>query len=112
MAREKRPNVVKVHLSDDELKRVDQKLGNADFQSLSAYFRNMGLNGYILKLDLPEIRELISLLRNMTNNLNQLTKRVNSGGNIYETELMELGENQKELWKLMNQILKLLECVN
>ena len=112
MPKEKRPNVVKVHLSDEELKRIDQKLGSADIQTLSAYFRNMGLNGYILKLDLPEIRELISLLRNMTNNLNQLTKRVNSGGKLYETELLELNENQNELWNLLKQILKLLEGLN
>lgn len=79
---------------------------------MSAYFRSMGLNGYILKLDLSEIRELISLLRNMTNNLNQLTKRVNSGGSLYETELAELNDNQKELWNLLKQILKLLEGLN
>ena len=107
MPKEKRPIMIHFKATEEEMDRILERMKANEISNLSEYIRRMALTGYVLKLDLPEIRELIFLLRNMTNNLNQLTKRVNSGGTIYETELTELTENQKELWNLMNQILKL-----
>ena len=75
----------------------------------SAYIRALALNGYILKLDLPQIREMLRLLGNMTNNLNQIAKRLNAHGNLYETEIEEIQQKQDELWKMMRQLLSILE---
>ena len=71
--------------------------------------RALALNGYILKLDLPQIREMLRLLGNMTNNLNQIAKRLNAHGNLYETEIEEIQQKQDELWKMMRQLLSILE---
>ena len=109
MPKEKRPVMIHFKATEGEMDRILERMKANGITNLSEYIRQMALTGYVLKLDLPEIRELIFLLRNMTNNLNQLTKRVNSGGNVYETELIELNENQQELWNLLKQILKLLE---
>ncbi len=38
-----------------------------------AYLRKMALGGYVVKLDLPGLMELVSLLRRSINNLDQLT---------------------------------------
>lgn len=75
----------------------------------SAYMRALALNGYILKLDMPQIREMLRLLGNMTNNLNQIAKRLNAHGNLYETEIEEIQQKQDELWKMMHQLLSILE---
>lgn len=75
----------------------------------SAFLRSMALNGYILKLDLPQIREMIRLLSNMTNNLNQIAKRMNAHGQIYETEIDEIMQKQEELWQMMKRLLTILE---
>lgn len=69
----------------------------------------MVLNGYLLKLDLPEIRELLRLMKNLTNNVNQMAKRLNEQGNIYETEMDGIQQRMDELWDAMNQILTKLE---
>ena len=71
--------------------------------------RAMALNGYILKLDLPQIREMLRLLRNMTNNLNQIAKRLNAHGQMYETDIEEVQQKQNELWVMMRQLLSLLD---
>ena len=47
------------------------------------YLRKMAIDGYVVKLDLPELRELVSLLRYSSNNLNQLTRRAHETGRIY-----------------------------
>ena len=45
-------------------------------KNLSAYLRKMAVDGYVVQLDLPELKELVSLLRRSSNNLNQLTRKV------------------------------------
>jgi len=50
---------------------------------MGAYLRKMAIDGYVVKLDLPELRELVSLLRYSSNNINQLTRRVHETGRVY-----------------------------
>jgi len=49
----------------------------AGIRNREAYLRKMVLDGYILRLDLSEVREMTRLLSNATNNLNQIAKRAN-----------------------------------
>lgn len=52
---------------------------------------------------------MIRLLSNMTNNLNQIAKRMNAHGQIYETEIDEIIQKQDELWQMINRLLTVLE---
>ena len=65
----------------------------------------MALNGYILILDLPQIREMNHLMGNMSNNLNQIAKRLHENGRMYETEIEEIQQMQTELWGQMRRLL-------
>lgn len=69
----------------------------------------MVLNGYVLKLDLPKLREMIRLLGNLTNNVNQIARRVNEHGSIYESEIDEIQEKVNQLLGMMNQLLSTLQ---
>lgn len=69
----------------------------------------MVLNGYVLKLDLPQLREMIRLLANLTNNVNQIARRVNEHGSIYESEIDEIQEKVNRLLGMMNQLLSTLQ---
>lgn len=93
--------------AEDEL--IRKKMENFGIRKKSIYFRAMVLNGYLLKLDLPQIRELLRLMKNLTNNVNQIARRMNERGSIYETEMDEILEKMDDLWKIMNQILSRLE---
>ena len=59
----------------------------------------------MIKLDLPELKQMISLLRYTSNNINQIAKRLNESGRAYETDLAEILEKQDWLWQLANEIL-------
>lgn len=76
---------------------------------MSAFLRAMVLNGYVLKLDLPQLREMIRLLGNLTNNVNQIARRVNEHGSIYESEIDEIQEKVNQLLCMMNQLLSMLQ---
>lgn len=78
-------------------------LGTAN---MAAYLRKMAIDGYIVNLDLPELRELISLLRRSSNNLNQLTKRVHKTGRFYDADLEDLRQSFDFLWDMADKLLK------
>ena len=80
--------------SEDAL--IQKKMKAFGLRKKSAFFRAMVLNGYLLKLDLPEIRELLRLMKNLTNNVNQMAKRLNERGNIYETEMEGIQQRMDE----------------
>ena len=106
MANRTRPIRIEFCVSDYEHQLIKNKMAQLGTDNMGAYLRKMAINGYILHLDLPELPQMLSLLRNMSNNLNQLTKRVNASGNLYEGELTEISTQMSNLWEAMNLLLK------
>ena len=47
--------------------------------NMGAYLRKMALDGLVIKLELPELKQMISLLRYTSNNINQIARSVNAG---------------------------------
>jgi len=78
----------------------------AGINNKEAYLRKMILDGYIIHVDLSNVRELTRLLSNATNNLNQVAKRVNEGGSIYENDIINLQANYDRLWEQADAILR------
>ena len=109
MEKEKRLIKHTFKTTEAEAETIRRKMKSLGIRNESAYMRAMALNGYILKLDLPQIREMLRLLRNMTNNLNQISKRLNAHGQMYETEIEEVQQKQNELWVMMRQLLSPLD---
>ena len=73
MAKRKRDVPVLFWVSAEELELIRQKMQQYGTENLSAYLRKIAVDGYVVQLDLPELKELISLMRYSSNNLNQLT---------------------------------------
>ena len=78
---------------------------------MSAYLRKMAIDGYTVRLDLPELDEMVSLLRYAGNNLNQLTKRVHETGRFYDADLDDIKQNQERLWDAAQKIIMTLSEV-
>ena len=74
-------------------------------KNLSAYLRKMALDGYVVKLELPELKELVSLMRRSSNNLNQLTRKVHETGRVYDADLEDISQRQEQLWEGVKEIL-------
>ncbi len=112
MTKEKRLIQHNFRTTEAEDNVIRQKMKTFGIRTRASFYRAMILNGYLLKLDLPEIRELLRLMKNLTNNVNQIAKRLNERGSIYDTEIDEILESQKELRTILNTILTKLEHPN
>ena len=85
---------------------IESKMEQLGIFNREAYLRKMALDGrYAVRLDLPELKELLSLLRRHSSNLNQLVRRVNTTGRVYEADLEDIIKRQSELWEAIGQIL-------
>lgn len=94
-----------VRFSPEEMRLIQGKMCQLGTSNFSAFMRKMAIDGYVVKLELPELKELVSLLRYSSNNLNQLTKRVHESGRIYDADLEDIHQNQERLWGVAQQIL-------
>jgi len=98
-------------VTEAERDMIEQKMAQVGTDNLSAYLRKIAIDGYIVKLDLPELREMISLLRRSSNNLNQIAKRLNETGRFYAADLEDMLRRQEQLWQTANRILSRLAMV-
>ena len=95
----------------EEWERLHEKMQEAGGKNRSAYIRKMSLDGYIVKLDTSDINQMISLLRNATNNLNQVAKKANSTGSIYGADIADMQAKQDEIWETAKEILARLATI-
>ena len=102
----------KIRLTKKELDTIQTKMAQFGTTNFSAFVRKMAIDGYVVKLELPELKEMVSLLRHSSNNLNQLTKRVHETGRIYDADLEDLRKNQERLWDAARDILAALAKLN
>ena len=98
-------------LSQDEIDRIHAKMEEAGIRNMSAYLRKMALDGICVKLELEDVRELISLLRRCSNNLNQYAKKANETGSIYAEDIADIQKQQDKLWEAMKEILARLATI-
>lgn len=94
-----------VRFSPEEMRLVQEKMRQLGTSNFSAFMRKMAIDGYVVRLELPELKELVSLLRYSSNNLNQLTKRVHETGRIYDADLEDIRRGQEQLWDAAQAIL-------
>lgn len=93
----------KVSLQEIEL--IHQKMQEVGVRNLSAYLIKMAIDGYVIRMEMSEVKEILHLMQINSNNLNQYVKRANETGSIYLEDIKELQRTHKELLRLMGEIL-------
>lgn len=101
---EVRKHQINFVVNESEYQLIKDKMDLFGSQNMSAYLRKMAIDGYVINFDIPELDELISSLRRISNNLNQIAKRVNSTSRIYDNEIEEIQNSQTALWEKVNEI--------
>ena len=111
MAKRKRDIQLKVRVTPEERAMIEAKMAQLGTTNMAAFMRKMAIDGYVVKLDLPELRELVSLLRYSSNNLNQLTRRVHETGRVYTADMEDILQNQEQIWQAASGILSRLAAI-
>ena len=105
MENRKRNVHIIVRVTEDERTLIEEKMRQIPTMNLSAYSRKMLIDGYIIVLDLQEVKAHTAQLQKIGGNLNQITKCINETGRIYDNDMDELKRLMDEVWKLERQLL-------
>lgn len=111
MANRKRDIQLIIRVNADERKLIEKQMERYGTRNMAAYIRKIAIDGYVVRLELPELREMVSLLRRTSNNLNQIAKRMNETGRIYDADIDDTLQKQEQLWQMMNAILNRLAAI-
>ena len=106
-AKKRNRNVnIAFRVTEKERELIAQKMELAGISSVRAYLLKMAVDGYVIQLDLADVKEMVKLLSNATNNLNQIARRINASGSVYKTDIEDLKTNYERLWEKAGGILK------
>lgn len=106
-----RSKYIHIRVTPEEVEQIKARMEDAGIKSMTAYLLRMALNGYVLVLDLSDLKEILRLLQRSGNNLNQYAKKANETGSIYREDIEELKSNQKEILQEMRKVLDKLTAI-
>ena len=106
-----RDSFILVRVNEVERAQIQARMELTGTKNMSAFIRKMAIDGRIVLLDMDEIKTLVSLLRRTGANVNQIARRVNSTGRIYEKDLAEIQNRLGEVWLALDEVLRKLAAI-
>ena len=92
MANRKRPIRLKFRVTEAEKKKIQKRMAQAKIDNQEAYVRKMAIDGYVVNLEIPGLKELVSDARGYSKRFNEIAKRVNEAGRLYPEDVAEMKE--------------------
>ena len=92
MANRKRPIRVKTYLTEKELQKIYKRMAQMGTTNREAYMRKMAIDGYVIRLEIPELKEYVAMQRVHSKRFNEIAKRVNETGRLYPEDVAEMKE--------------------
>ena len=111
MAKRSRDKMITFWVTEDELAKINANMEKLGTSNLSAYLRKMAITGLIVQLDIPELKQIVSLMRRTSANINQMAKHINQGDPVAVQQIGGLHEQQKEIWSGVRGVLQQLSTL-
>ena len=100
-----RKNEILFYLSDDEKYILDNKVKISGMNSRAAFIRHLIIYGFVYDIDYSQLQEYNTLLSGISNNLNQIAKRMNATGHVYDADVKQVKELMNEVWQSQKSML-------
>ncbi len=99
-----REDRLELRLKAGEMDLIEKRMKEAGMKNMSAYIRKMAIDGYVIRLDLSDLKEISRLMGINSNNLNQYAKKANETGSIYLKDIKVLQEQHEKIWEELRKI--------
>ena len=100
MENRKRNIQIKFRVTEEERTLIEEKMKMVPTSNMEAYLRKMAIDGYIIQIDQSDIKKMTAELQKIGVNINQIAKRANATGNVYQEDIEEIKGALKEIWRL------------
>ena len=92
-------------VTEQERRLIEDRMQELGTTNREAYLRKIAIDGMIVKLEVQELKEIVSLMRRTSNNVNQIARRLNETGRIYEADITDVQKQQERLWNTLNRLM-------
>ena len=92
-------------VTEREKQLIEDRMQEIGTTNREAYLRKIAIDGMLVKLEVPELKEIVSLMRRTSNNVNQIARRLNETGRIYEVDITDVQNQQEQLWDMLNNLI-------
>ncbi len=107
----KRNKSINFRVTEDEYDMIKRRQGQTKIKNLRHYLLKQAIDGRVIHVELDSIRECTALLGNISSNINQIARRVNSTGSVFNTDMECIKQRQDEIWEQQKKILRRLDKV-
>ena len=99
-------------VTEQERRLIEDRMQELGTTNREAYLRKIAIDGMIVKLEVQELKEIVSLMRRTSNNVNQIARRLNETGRIYEVDITDVQNQQEQLWDMLNSLITKLSGIS
>ena len=92
-------------VTEREKQLIEDRMREIGTTNREAYLRKIAIDGMLVRLEVPELKEIVSLMRRTSNNVNQIARRLNENGRIYEVDITDVQNQQEQLWDMLNSLI-------
>ena len=103
MENRKRNIQMKFYVTEEEKRLIDEKMKQLPIKQYGAYLRKMAIDGYILVVDRSDTKTYIRELQAVSRNINQIAKRANATGTVYQQDIEDIKKAVDEIWRLQRR---------
>ena len=96
----KRTVQIKFRVTEEERALIEQKMKLIPTRNMGAYLRKIVIDGYIIQLEHTDIKAMTAEIQKIGVNVNQIAKRVNSTGSVYQEDIEEIKGVLSEIWRV------------
>ena len=104
-----RNHTLNIRFNDTEWEHICKQ---ADLLKMrkSSYVRYCAKAHYVLMIDQEDMKNIISAVRGLAANVNQVARRVNGTGRAYSEDITMMKASVNEIWQLLNYIQSGVQC--
>ena len=96
----KRTVQLKFRVTEAERELILEKMKLIPTRNMAAYLRKIAIDGYIIQIDQSDIKAMTAEIQKIGVNVNQIARRVNSTGSVYQEDIDEIKGVLNEIWRL------------
>jgi len=100
-----------LRLTPQENALLEQKIQQSGIKNREAFMRKNLLEGYVLSLELPELKEILRLTRYTSNNVNQIARHAHETGRYYIEDIEQMVRNQQAIQDALKEVLNRLAAL-
>lgn len=100
-----------LRLTPQENALLEQKIQQSGIKNREAFMRKMLLEGYVLSLELPDLKEILRLTRYTSNNVNQIARHAHETGRYYIEDIEQMVRNQEAIQDALKEVLNRLAAL-